>query len=198
MDDIKLMPGKYKKEQDQKNGEVVSNKGLKQIKEGFLGLIVGWSKILVAIFIVFALVSLGLWGYVLSLENKKEALSQKIEELQGQRNLALEEDFKEMKKGIDNLKTILADRLYSTQVFSMIEDLVLPDAYFKKAQIDLNEGKLNLEASVMNYTVLAKQILVFEEDDRVEKVDVSSANMDQAGQVSSDLSLDLNKSFLKK
>lgn len=197
MDDIKLMPGKYKEEQKKKSGGIIPDKGLRQLKGRFLNLIVRWLKIMIVIFIIFALVSLGLWGYRLSLENKKEELSQEIEKLQSQRNLTLEEDFKALKKGIDNLKTILADRFFSTQVFSMIEDLVLPEVYFAKAQINLNESKIDLEAYAASYTVLAKQILAFEEDDRINKVAVNSADMDQTGQVLSSLILNLDKSFLK-
>lgn len=196
MDDIKLMPEKYNRE-DKKNKQPFGFSSLGQIGHSFLLFVSKRSKAMLTIFIIFILISLGLWGYRLSLINKKEQLSQAIEELQTQRNLSLENDFREIKKGIGNFKELLANRVYASKLFSMLEELTLPSLSFTGFQADLIEGSLSLDAQAENYTALAKQILVFEKDDRINKVEVSSANIGQSGQVASDLIIKLNLSFLK-
>ncbi len=200
MDDIKLMPGKYQEEQKKSSGRFVPNFSkinLQELGGGILGMLSKWSGIMLIVFIILVLISLGLWGYRLSLQSQEKQLSQEIEQLQGQRNLTLEGDFKEIKKGIDNLKKLLADHIYPTRIFDMIEDLVLPEVYFTQVQVDLIEGKLDLKANAKDYTTLAKQIVVLGDDSRISDIEVNSADMDQSGQVASDLILSLNISFLK-
>ncbi len=199
MDDIKLMPEKYNQDKKDKNNPIdFSKKKLGKIGNSFVFLIANWSKFLFIVFILLVLLTLGLWGYRLSLNEKKEQLTQKIESLQSQRHLSLEEDFKKIKKGISNFSELLNNRIYSTKIFEMLEDLTLPNIYFLNFGADLNEGKISLDAQAQNYTVLAKQILVFEQDKRINSVEVSSAGIGQNGQVSSNIIINFNPSLLKQ
>ncbi len=195
MDDIKLMPKKYNKPIEKGRDQLKG--AFKQTGDSLFSAIAGWSKKLAVLLILCILLAVGLWGYRLFLTNKKEQLSQKIEELQGQRNLALEGDFKEMRKGINNLKSLLANRTYPSSLFEMLEELTLSSTYFTGFEANLSEGKLSLGARASGYTALAKQILIFEQDERIKSVNASSASIDQSGQVISSFEILFDTSLLK-
>jgi len=195
MDDIKLMPNKYKEEKTKTEGksEMVNFSKLNKQIASKSSLWIGFS---ISLLIVVVLACFGLWGYQNSLTKEKERLTEEIEQLQSQRNLDLEADFINLKKGIEEFKNILKKHIYFSNLLQMLEELTLPKVSISDLNVDLSEANLNLKIEAINYQILAKQIFVFEEDARISKIDTSGIVMEVSGSVGSSLEIELEPSFL--
>lgn len=189
--DIKLMPEKYKKRGESPVELSVS---------GFLSKLALatnlWLILFVSFLILVILACFGLWGYKNSLNEEAENLEKRFEELVGQRDLEAEANFIELKEGIENFKKFLNSRLYPSNLFEMLEELTLPQVQFTDLDANLPQAMIILEIEVIDYHTLAKQIVAFEEDERIKKIEFSEVNLETSGQVGSSLSIELNPDFL--
>jgi hypothetical protein len=192
--DIKIMPEKYKRRREAAKEEKLS-------LVDFLGGLVSqtnlWLVLSIILLILVVLAYFGLWGYQKSLIEEKTDLENQLAELTNQRDLGLEADFMELKNGIEDLKKVLKNRLYPSKFFEMLEELTLPQVQFTGLDTDFPQAKLTLEAEAVDYTTLAKQIVVFEEDERIEKISLSGVNLDLTGRVKSTLNIEINLDFLR-
>jgi len=188
--DIKLMPEKYKRKE----------RPLAGLPTTLLSRLVSRANlwlILALIFLSLIILSyFGLWGYKNSLAEETRNLEERFEELAGQRNLELEANFIELKTSIENFKKFLGNRLYSSNLFEMLEELTLPQVQFIDLNVDLSQAVLELKAETVDYQTLAKQVVAFEEDKRIKKVEFSEVNLEPSGRVNSDLEIELNPDFL--
>lgn len=190
--DIKLMPKKYDQIQGAGKSSVALN-GARFIpkQESFV-----ISSIILLIVVV--LISAGLWWYEYSLNKEKDNLNAKLQELANQRDLDLEANFTELKDGIDNLKKLLDNHIRSSGLFVMVEELSLPQVQFVSFGSDLLESTLSLDVKAASYNVFAKQVVVFQQDERIKNVTFSEVVMDDDGGVSSSLKLELDPNFLRQ
>ena len=164
----------------------------------FLSLKAGLLMVVSLVLLLAAiLVCLGFSGYKNNLTNKKETLANNIKELQEQRDPKTETTLVELKKKIDILKILLKTHTYPSRIFQMLEELALAQIRFIDLQADLPKGQLILKAQAADYGALAKQIIIFKEDLRISKVDVSEVSLDRFGQVSSRFLLEIDTAFLR-
>ena len=140
---------------------------------------------------------LGLWGYQISLKNNLKQISQEIDTLQAQRDFELEKKLSKINKSASALKTILNKRVFPLRFFKMIEELTLPQVRFTNLRMDFSKGELSLGVEAVSYTVLAKQMKVFQEDERIKKIEVSGVDLNRDGRVVSQFNLSLESSFFR-
>jgi len=190
--DIKLMPEKYKKRERPLAGFPATLLGKLATRANF------WLMLIVIFLGLVILSYFGLWGYKNSLVEENEDLERRFEELAGQRNLELEANFMELKESIENFKKFLGNRLYPSKLFEMLEELTLPQVQFIDLNTDFSQATLSLKTEAVDYQTLAKQVVVFEEDWRINKIELSEVNLEPSGRVSSDLEIKLNPDFLYK
>ena len=190
--DIKLMPEKYKKREKPLAGFPATLLGKLATQTNF------WLMLIVIFLGLVILSYFGLWGYKNSLVEEKKDLERRFEELAGQRNLELEANFMELKESIENFKKFLGNRLYPSKLFEMLEELTLPRVQFIDLTADFSQATLSLKTETVDYQTLAKQVVVFEEDWRINKIEFSEVNLGPTGRVSSDLEIELNPDFLYK
>ena len=188
--DIKLMPEKYKRKEKQLTG----------LSATLLSRLITRANLWLMLSLIFlGLVTLtyfGLWGYKNSLAEEKEDLESRFEELAGQRNLELEANFMGLKENIENFKKFLGNRLYPSNLFEMLEELTLPQVQFIDLNANLSQAVIELKAETVDYQILAKQVVAFEEDERIKKVEFSEVELEPSGRVNSDLKIELNPDFL--
>ncbi|MAF20838.1 MAG: hypothetical protein CMI55_04120 [Parcubacteria group bacterium] len=194
--DIKLMPKKYEQKQGAGQQVKMSRDSFSQItklapKAGF------WMASSIILLIIIIVACLGLWGYQDSLIKEKKSLTVKLEDLGSQRDLDLEANFTELNKGIENLKNLLKNHIRSSELFAMIEQLTLAQVQIVSFGADLSQSSLSLDVEAVDYKTMAKQLVVFKEDDRVKEVIFSEVGMDVDGRVKSTIGLELDLSFLK-
>ena len=191
--DIKLIPDKYKKrDKDKVKSRISAFGNLSEQITSKKSILMIFS---IGFLIVVVLASLGLWGYQANLIKEKTSLIERIGNLQNQRNNDLEVNFIELGKRIEGFERTLEHRIYFSKIFEMIEELTLPQVQFADTNIDLSENKFNLKIEADSYSTLANQVIVFEEDLRIKNVELSKTGLSTYGQVTSELTLELNSSF---
>ena len=191
--DIKLIPDKYKKrDKDKVKSRISAFGNLSEQITSKKSILMIFS---IGFLIVVILISLGLWGYQANLIKEKTSLIERIGNLQNQRNNDLEVNFIELGKRIEGFERTLEHRIYFSKIFEMIEELTLPQVQFADTNIDLSENKFNLKIEADSYSTLANQVIVFEEDLRIKNVELSKTGLSTYGQVTSELTLELNSSF---
>jgi len=187
--DIKIMPEKYKRQPE-------ITEGNKSPFIGFLSRLFSQTKFLlflaIGFLILVILICFGLWGYQKSLIEEKTNLENQLAELNNKRNLELEADFMDLKNGIEDLKKILKNRLYSSQIFEMLEELTLPQVRFANLDADFSQAKLKLEIEAADYTTLAQQVFVFKEDKRIKEISLSGVELSETGRVNSAFNIKTN------
>lgn len=195
MNDIKLIPKKNDQKKEGISGKSISEnisklgKGI-TLNSGFLL----WPSV---IFLLAAvLVCLGLLGYKMSLDKQKNGLIQKVDELNQTRDVAFEKDLMDLKDKIDGLKNILSNQAYSSDVFTLLEELVVPQVYFASLSSDLAKMSISLNTMAFDVDSLVKQLVVFKNDSRIKKASLNSVNTDNSGQVNSTIELQLKSSIL--
>ncbi len=189
------MPEKYKKK-GISDGLKLSDSGLSEFFSRFTFKASSWFNLSFILLIIIILFCFGLWGYKINLDKNKEILAQQIEKLEIQRDLDLESNFIELKEKIENFKKIIDKRIYSLNLLKTFEELTLPWIQYNDFSADLTKLSVDLKIESDNYNSLAKQVIVFEEDSRIENIAFSEVILERSGLISSDLSLKLNSSFL--
>ncbi len=189
------MPEKYKKK-GISSGLKLSGNGFSGFFSRFTFKASSWFTFSFILLIIIILICFGLWGYKINLDKDRETLAQQIEELEIQRDLDLESNFIELKEKIENFKKIIDKRIYSLNLLETFEELTLPWIQYNNFSADLTNLLVDLKVESDRYNSLAKQVIVFEEDSRIEDIVFSEVKLERSGLISSDLSLKLNSSFL--
>ncbi len=196
MNDIKLMPEKYDRKKQKSSGFKLSSESVSQLSEKLL-LKGGFFFILSLIFLILVVLAVvGLWAYKQNLVKEGESLVAQTENLRSQRDIEFENKLMDLKEKIEGTKGILKNRIYSSLFFAMLEELVLPQVQFVGLSSDLNKGTVILKTEASDFDSLTKQLVAFEEDERVKNVSVSSVRLEESGKVGSDLSLELKPSVI--
>lgn len=164
MADINLIPKEY----------IERKKGAKAL----------FSKINIIIFGLIILSLLfygGLLLYQRNLDKNLEIINEEIINLETKRDISTEEAMVELDKKITTLKTLFEEHLYWSDLLEKIEELVIPEAYFFDASVDILEGIVTFGVSggTTSYTNLARQILSFQESPYVNKVQVFNISLDE-------------------
>lgn len=186
---IKIIPGEYQ------------GSGFKK-DDSFLSLFEPQANIILIVSIGLLVLSLltwgGLWWYNDSIVQKTALISNQIDEIQEQRDIKIEGALIELDKSIKNLDEVLKDRIYPVNIFSVLEDLVLPEVFFSSFTSNVSEALVNVHVIAKNYKILAEQMIVFKESLRIEDVEFSSINLEDEGGASADFNIYLNPDLLKQ
>jgi len=191
------MPKQYQKGNQSKSGLKSSVAGFKQFGNQAASRGNLWLVMSIGILIIAGSVYLGLWIYERQLNQEKQELVAGIYELQAKRDLELEANFIELKKGIENLKKILENRIYPSLVFKMFEELTLPQVQLSGFNGSFDDAGIIMQIEASNYNMLAKQVVAFEQDERIGKVELSEVSLAPSGRVSSNLTIEINPEFLR-
>ena len=124
--DIKIMPEKYKRRKE-------TAIGLKMSAASFLNKLTSkanlWLALTIGFLLLVVLIYFGLTGYKNSLIEERGNLEEKLAELTNQRDLEMEANFIELKIGIEDLRKALENRVYSSKLFELLEEITLPQVH---------------------------------------------------------------------
>jgi len=181
MPDVNLIPEEYKKRKE-KLSTIFSKTG---------GVVLG-----------LVILSLLFYGGLLSYQNKLNKELDNIEEqikvLNQKRDPETEEAVVDLDKKLRALKKIFENHVYWSKLFSKIEELTVPQAYFSKVKLDSSEREINISFSgnTPTYTILAKQMKSFQEDSQVESIRVSDLSLSAEGGIDWELKIIFSKDIL--
>ncbi len=194
MNDIKLTPEKYKKKSDN-SGMGISMDDVSELSDRLSSKGGLWFSLTLVFLILTILISFGLWGYKLTLGQQEENLVVRIGELNEERDLEFERSLMELKVRIERMKDILESRSYPSSVFTVLEELVIPGVRFGEFESNLSEEEISIGILASTLNNLNKQVILFESDDRVKKVNLSSVSLDETGNVVSNILIKLKSSL---
>ena len=146
--------------------------------------------------ILVTIICFGLWGYKIYLSHDIEESIIEIEDLQNQRDLEMEASFADLKIKIEDFKKISDVHVYPSKIFEILEELTIRQIKFIGFEANLLEARITLETESVDYKTLAEQIVVFEDDSRIKKVDLSGVKLNDSGKINSNLKIEINPDFL--
>jgi len=150
---------------------------------------------LVVIFV--CLVTIGFLVYkeiVLSKESKN--LNDQLQSLSQKLSPDLERTAVELEKKLDKISLLSESRIYSSQLFNLLEELTIPEVQFLKSQIDLEKAEINFEGRADDYRSLAQQINVFEKDKNIKSVITSGIELGEDGRLKFNFKINFDKDLI--
>ncbi|MBD3282238.1 MAG: hypothetical protein GF387_01355 [Candidatus Portnoybacteria bacterium] len=174
--------------------------GYKKKKGGFLGIFSKIGGMVLILFILSLLVYGGLLFYEKSLSDKLDKIEEDIKLVKSKRSPEKEEEIINLDKKLEIVENIFKDHLYWSEMVGKLESLIVPEVYFFDSEMTFNLNKMNLffTANAANYTSLARQMVSFQEEEIVEKVDVSGIQLSSEGGIDFNLSVVFSNKSLDK
>lgn len=184
MPEVSLIPKEYKE------------------KKFAFGVIFSKIGILAVVLVVFSLLVYGgLFFYKKSLSKELNELQVQIIEINEQRDEEFEKKVRSLDGALKSLKILLKNHLYWSNLFSKLEDLIVPWVSFSafSGAID-KDGAVNLGLSgkTMGYTYLAKQMVSFSQDKLVSDIKISEITLGTEGGIEFGLDVTFEKDILLK
>lgn len=171
------------------------------VPEGFRQKKEKTSKKLVVIPLVLiiatAIVCAGFFSYKKTLSNRSSNLDNEIGQINQKISQKLDTEVISFQKHLNNLKKMLDDHIYCSNVFSLIERKTVPTVSFESFNGDISSKNIQLKGKAISFSSLAKQVVAFKESEEISKVDFSSANIGTDGGISFDISLFLKQEIFE-
>ncbi len=150
----------------------------------------------ILILIVVVVIWTGLFFYDKSLSSEKDTLDQKMAELKKTEDKEMVTKIISLENSLNLVKGLLVAHVYPSKIFAFLEELTLSNVVWEDFSFNAAGTEILLDGRAQTLSVVAKQILVFEGDERVSSVSVSGAQLDQAGGVSFSAKINLNPKIL--
>jgi len=170
-------------------------------KEGILAIIVSRLGILAIISVILSLsVYGGLNFYKKGLQDDLVSLKNQARELNQQRDKNFEEEVKSLDQTLKDLKIILKNHIFWSKLFSLIEELAVPQVAFSEFSGSLaKDGPLiKVLGETSGYTYLAKQIRSLEQHALISAPKVGNISLSTKGGIEFELIINFAKDILKK
>lgn len=183
MPDINLIPKKYKESEG--TALAIFSK-------------IGW--IILILIILGLLLGGGLLFYKKDINKKIDSVRKDISDLDAKRDSEKETSIIDLDKKISTLKGLITNHFYWSQFYSKLEELTVPNVYFYDIKISYAEEKINavLSANAGNYTGIARQMLSFQEEPLIEKVEITGISLIAEGGIKFNFSITFSKKVLLK
>ncbi len=196
-----LVPKEYKQKSGNSGGKSSAGKflpsgfsGLSQIGNSFLrvGIILG----------LIALILLGLgWGGLKIYGNSVAKQIEGQKEQQSKIFPAKEKDLitqiADLESGAAVGQNILKNHIYTSEILVKIATSTLPQVQLEGYSLDVKNKLVILKGIALNYSVLAKQILAFQ-DAGFSKVTTSESNLDKSGGVNFGINFEFDPKIIQK
>jgi hypothetical protein len=151
----------------------------------------------IVLIIITAIICAGLFFYEETLSNKISDLDNEIDQINQKISNELDTEVISFQKHLNNLKKMLDDHIYYSNLFSLIEKTTVPTVSFESFNGDVSSKKIQLKGKAISFSSLAKQIVAFREAEEIDKVNFSSASIGTDGGIGFDLSLFLKQEMFE-
>jgi len=140
------------------------------------------ATIIILAVVIFSLLFYGgLLFYKNNLVKNLKVITNEIYVLEQKRDPKTEKAMVELEKRIQLLKTLFENHIYWSKLLDKLQELTIPQVYFTGANLTLAQDTVTFvtDGGTSSYTNLARQILTFQEDALVNKVQISSIGLDE-------------------
>jgi len=146
--------------------------------------------------------SLLIWGgfffYYKSLQQKKDALNKRAEEIYTSNNKDMAAKILNLEKDLKKVENIIDAHVYASRGLKFLEDYTLPNVQFIDFNLDVKSGVISAKGLAQTYAVLARQILLLEKQNSIGSVNISGVSLDQLGGVGFSLEAVFKSDFFNK
>jgi Tfp pilus assembly protein PilN len=151
------------------------------------------------IFIVVLITFLGIkFGYQPYLDNKIKTLDSEIDKLSQSVSQSQIDDFIAFYSQLSNLKVLLNNHVFGSNVLKFLEDNSLKSVVYISADVDARLKGIKLSGVVPSYEALAQQIEVFRQSPLVKEVSFKKAQQNEQKEIGFDLEISLADNFFKE
>jgi len=137
------------------------------------------------VFFVFILTYVGLvFGYKNFLKARIQTTSQEIESLVATDPIhGKQDEFLTFQSQLISLKSLLDKRGSSLKVLKLLENRTTPKIYYTNLSFSLSERRVELQGNAPSYETFAEQLAAYAQMKEVERYEVGTARVKEAGRV---------------
>lgn len=151
-----------------------------------------------ALVLVFS-VAAGLVFYRSGLEDKLAGLDTNLTNLEKKRDKKVEANLLTLSQQLALTTQLLNNHIFWSKALAKIEALTQPQVQFSTFNALAAEGKFEIKASTLNYTVLARQIAAYVSEDSIKDIDLSNVHVLTNGRLEFNIRITFDKNkFLKE
>lgn len=151
---------------------------------------VGFFFYLAIIFLVGTLIGYSLIAYLSKSSSEAlKNLEDKISSRMTSEEKRKESDVLSWHRKIEDYKLIFNHHQVSSKNFDLLEKLTHPQVRFTSFDLDSASQNLKLEGVAQNFQALAEQILIFRNDNLIDKADLSAVSLAKEGNIEFELNL---------
>ncbi len=182
MPDINLIP--------QKGGQ-----GIGDVVREFLISIKPTLTLAITLIVGALVIYFGLIGISLYMGGKLSNIKNQVTFLQSQEDVAKENSMADFSNRLDTLSTILNEHIYFSRIFPFISRITLPQVVYGSFQADATTGSLKLDGAADSFSTMAKQLVLFYDNNQIKSVDISNIKIGQNGGVTFSVNLSIDPSI---
>lgn len=147
-----------------------------------------WALISLGALVFAILVYAALFLYERGLDSEVKEIVSQAESAAKNRNVALENEARNLSNRIVAIDALLDSRVHSLGVFTAIEEATHPQVRFRSFSFDGAGNKIVLSGTAPSYKILGEQLIALEEDERFNEIKLSNLKTEREGGVSFSLS----------
>jgi len=158
------------------------------------------NKVIITLIVLVVLtfvIYIGLFFYKKSLSREVSRLDNEINQINQKISQELETEVVNFQKHLANLKKMLENHIYYSNIFKLIEEKTVPTVSFENFTGDVPNRRIELEGKAISFSSLAKQITAFEEAKEINRVGFSSASVSTSGGINFGMTLFLKDEIFK-
>lgn len=140
---------------------------------------------------------IALFSYKEALQAQLREVDNNVRELKKQQRTGFVKEVVDLQGRLEVLGLLKQEHLYWSQILALLERLTLPNVQFKNFNSEIGKKEINMEGLTTNYTNLARQLIVFEDSDLIEKVKAGSMRLGEDG-LNFSIVISLNEAAWKK
>lgn len=151
-----------------------------------------------ALVLVFSIAA-GLAYYRGNMENKVAELDADLTNLEKQRDKKVEVNLLTLNQQLSMTTKLLNDHVFWSKALAKIEALTQPQVQFSTFNARTEEGKFDIKAFALNYTVLARQIAAYVSDDSIKDINLGNVHVLTNGRLEFTIGITFDKNkFIKE
>lgn len=129
------------------------------------------------------------YGYLRFLDKKVAGVENKIQALEQEIASQDREEVSLFYSQLINLRNLLSNHIYASQVFNRLELITHPQVFFNNFNYDFNESRLKMDGYSATLPAIAEQLLAFQRTSDFQKVGISDIRQISRGRVSFSLEI---------
>jgi len=146
-----------------------------------------WQGVLLYLSLGFVVLSLLTFGILLNLSQKataeKDRLNQELAKEKTAEEVSLEQRIFQAQRQVTAFAYLINQQKPVSRVFTILEKLVHPQAYFSKFNFVANENKVWLSGNASSFQALGEQALLLKADENIEQANLAEVGIGKLGGV---------------